>query len=87
MTGCPFQGVLERTLGLSDGAPSDSARREFPLMPVGQPCDMGHDNAGVPLLDPRLFDSPEFQRNPYPYYRILRNSIGSSMTPCTMRIG
>ena len=73
MTGCPFHGVLERTLGLSDGAPTDLARREFPLMPVGQPCDMGHDEDGVPLIDPRLFDSPEFQRNPYPYYRILRN--------------
>lgn len=68
--GCPFQAVLDRTLGLSDVG---GAQREFALMPLGQACDMGHDAEGIPLIDPRLFDSPEFQRNPYPYYRILRD--------------
>ena len=34
---------------------------------------MGHAPDGTPLIDPRLFDSAEFQRNPYPYYRILRD--------------
>jgi pulcherriminic acid synthase len=46
---------------------------DFPLMPVGQACEMGHDRDGVPLVDPRIFDSYEFARNPYPYYRILRD--------------
>jgi cytochrome P450 len=45
----------------------------FPLMPVGQAIDMGHAEDGTPLIDPRIFDSPEFFRNPYPYYRILRD--------------
>ncbi|NKB98195.1 MAG: cytochrome P450 [Pseudomonadales bacterium] len=45
----------------------------FPLMPVGEAVDMGHTADGVPLFDPRIFDSPEFFRNPYPYYRILRD--------------
>ena len=45
----------------------------FPLMPVGQAVDMGHDPSGKPLFDPRIMHSREFQRNPYPYYRILRD--------------
>ncbi len=45
----------------------------FPLMPVGQAVDMGHDATGKPLFDPRVFSSREFFRNPYPYYRILRD--------------
>lgn len=45
----------------------------FPLMPVGQAVDMGHDATGKPLFDPRILHSREFQRNPYPYYRILRD--------------
>ncbi len=49
------------------------ALREFPLMPYGEACDMGHAPDGTPLIDPRLFDSPEFFRNPYPYYRIMRD--------------
>jgi pulcherriminic acid synthase len=48
-------------------------RRRFPLMPLGQAVDMGHAPDGTPLFDPRIFDTPEFQRNPYPYYRILRD--------------
>ncbi len=49
------------------------APREFPLMPEGEAVDMGHAEDGTPLIDPRIFDSPEFFRNPYPYYRILRD--------------
>jgi len=45
----------------------------FPLMPVGEAVDMGHDAGGKPLFDPRIFSSREFFRNPYPYYRILRD--------------
>ena len=47
--------------------------KEFPLMPEGEAVDMGHAQDGTPLLDPRILDSPEFFRNPYPYYRILRD--------------
>ncbi len=47
--------------------------RDFPLMPVGEAVDMGHAPDGTPLIDPALFDSAEFKRNPYPYYRILRD--------------
>ena len=52
------------------GSPAD---RDFPLMPLGQAVDMGHGPDGTPLIDPRLFDTAEFQRNPYPYYRIMRD--------------
>ncbi len=34
---------------------------------------MGHADDGTPLIDPRIFDSSEFRRNPYPYYRIMRD--------------
>ena len=34
---------------------------------------MGHAPDGTPLIDPRIFDSGEFARNPYPYYRIMRD--------------
>ncbi|MFT7221039.1 MAG: cytochrome P450 [Candidatus Azotimanducaceae bacterium] len=50
-----------------------SARKEFPQMPEGQAVDMGHAADGTPLFDPRVLDSPEFFRNPYPYYKILRD--------------
>ena len=46
---------------------------EIPLMPLGQAWDMGHAADGRPLFDPRIFDTREFARNPYPYYRILRD--------------
>ena len=46
---------------------------KFPMMPEGQAVDMGRAEDGTPLIDPRIFDSPEFFRNPYPYYRILRD--------------
>ena len=42
-------------------------------MPVGEAFDMGRAADGTPLIDPLLFDSAEFKRNPYPYYRILRD--------------
>ena len=71
MSACPFRNVLDGSLGLDD-ALSDS-RVQFALMPLGEVCDMGTDANGVPLIDPRIFDSVEFQRNPYPYYRILRD--------------
>lgn len=47
--------------------------RDFPLMPIGTAYDMGRAADGTPLIDPRIFDSVEFGRNPYPYYRILRD--------------
>lgn len=68
---CPFQPVLEGALG--DIVTTSAGKREFPLMPIGQAVEMGHAADGTPLFDPRLFDSAEFQRNPYPYYRILRD--------------
>ncbi len=67
----PFDAAL-------DGFPKKigeggDAYRKFPNMPVGEAVDMGHDENGNPLFDPRIFDSGEFARNPYPYYRILRD--------------
>lgn len=62
------------TDGWDDGydmaAPADAG---IPLMPLGEAFDMGRAADGRPLIDPRLFDTPEFQRNPYPYYRIMRD--------------
>lgn len=69
---CPFRSVLNDALDL-DSALTNSARHEFPKMPIGEAFDMGTTADGTPLFDPRIFDSPEFQRNPYPYYRILRD--------------
>jgi len=57
----------------SEASSPQRAARDFPLMPEGQAVDMGHAADGTPLIDPRIFDSPEFFRNPYPYYRILRD--------------
>ena len=64
-------GIEEYIVELADVQESTSPR--FPLMPEGQAVDMGHTGDGAPLIDPRIFDSPEFFRNPYPYYRILRD--------------
>ncbi len=50
-----------------------ASQRRFAPMPVGQATDMGHADDGTPLLDPRILDAGEFFRNPYPYYRILRD--------------
>jgi pulcherriminic acid synthase len=75
MATCPFRSVLDRALDLDavPATPDPAARTDFPLMPVGQAVDMGHAPDGTPLFDPRIFDTPEFARNPYPYYRILRD--------------
>jgi len=56
-----------------EAAGSAGDRTGFPRMPEGEAVDMGHAEDGTPLIDPRIFDSPEFFRNPYPYYRILRD--------------
>jgi pulcherriminic acid synthase len=59
---------------LAGEAEADSgARRTFPLMPEGEAFDMGQAADGTPLFDPRILDTREFARNPYPYYRILRD--------------
>jgi cytochrome P450 len=70
-----FADVLDRALGVESvlGGEETGAKKDFPLMPYGEPCDMGHAPDGTPLIDPRIFDSYEFVRNPYPYYRILRD--------------
>jgi pulcherriminic acid synthase len=74
-TDTAFADVLNRAIDLevvlSDADPG--AKKDFPLMPYGQACDMGHAPDGTPLIDPRIFDSYEFVRNPYPYYRIMRD--------------
>jgi len=54
-----------------DAAPDGTV--DFPLMPVGTAYDMGTAPDGTPLFDARIIGSPEFTRNPYPYYRILRD--------------
>ena len=58
---------------LADTEADYSAKKEFPFMPEGEAVDMGHAEDGTPLFDPRILDSAEFYRNPYPYYRILRD--------------
>ncbi len=50
-----------------------SSKADIPLMPIGEAADMGQAPDGTPLFDPRVFDSYEFARNPYPYYKILRD--------------
>lgn len=64
---CPYLTTMARA------AASDETPATFPLMPLGEACDMGVAADGAPLIDPRLFDSAEFVRNPYPYYRIMRD--------------
>jgi pulcherriminic acid synthase len=70
-----FAEVLDRALDLDEalGGGASGAKKDFPLMPYGQACDMGTAPDGTPLIDPRIFDSYEFVRNPYPYYRIMRD--------------
>ncbi len=70
-----FRSVLAEAFDLVDRAGEDTGAppSAYPLMPLGQAVDMGHAPDGTPLLDPRIFDTPEFARNPYPYYRILRD--------------
>ncbi len=66
----PFDAALQDALDLDE---PHGAERRFPLMPLGEAVDMGRDPDGTPLVHPRIFDSAEFRRNPYPYYRILRD--------------
>lgn len=70
-TGCPF--ALDIFAEPEDRAEDTGAQFDFPLMPEGQAYDMGHAPDGTPLFDPRILQSAEFFRNPYPYYRILRD--------------
>jgi cytochrome P450 len=79
---CPFHQLVTESVGLPElvgireaagtGQPSRSTAEFLPL-PLGVAHDMGADVDGTPLVDPRIFDSAEFQRNPYPYYRLLRD--------------
>jgi len=71
----PLNAVLDEAIGLGATASAETsgARRKFPLMPIGEAADMGTAPDGTPLIDPRIFDSGEFGRNPYPYYRIMRD--------------
>ena len=76
ISACPFSsGAMRNAVGLETAAQGDDpgALKTFPLMPEGEAFDMGHAPDGTPLIDPRIFDSAEFFRNPYPYYRILRD--------------
>ena len=75
LSACPYRAVLDRAVGIDEHNPDHDpgARLEVPLQPLGTPYDMGHAPNGTPLFDPRIFDTAEFQRNPYPYYRILRD--------------
>ena len=66
----------ERSSAVDAHVPRAQARSNdhvFPLMPVGEAYDMGHAPDGTPLIDPRIFNSAEFFRNPYPYYKIMRD--------------
>ena len=65
-----FSAVFEDVLEVDSGG---GTQTKFPHMPIGQAVDMGHAADGTPLIDPRIFDSSEFARNPYPYYRIMRD--------------
>lgn len=67
----PIGAVLVEALA-ADG-PRPSLRESFPFQPVGRAVDMGVAPDGTPLFDPRVLDSAEFRRNPYPYYRLLRD--------------
>ena len=67
----PFDAAFDDFEFLESGGAK--AQKKFPHMPVGEAFNMGHSSDGTPLFDPRVFDSGEFARNPYPYYKILRD--------------
>ena len=71
MASTSIDNAMSETLGLNQTY--GGAQRKFPYMPVGEATDMGFDKNGIPLIDPRIFDSGEFGRNPYPYYKIMRD--------------
>ncbi len=63
--------AIDPALLAGEGDPG--AVKDFPLMPLGETVDMGTAPDGTPLIDPRIFFSEEFRRNPWPYYRIMRD--------------
>lgn len=65
-----FGAALAGTLATAN---PQEAKHAFPPMPLGEAVDMGQTPDGKPLFDPRIFDSAEYRRNPYPYLRILRD--------------
>lgn len=67
----PFRALLDALFDLESGG--SRARREYALMPIGEAVDMGHAPDGTPSIDSRIFDGGEFARNPYPYYRNVRD--------------
>ena len=71
MASTSIDNAMSETLGLNQTY--GGAQRKFPYMPVGEATDMGFDKNGIPHIDPRIFDSGEFRRNPYPYYKIMRD--------------
>ena len=71
MASTSIHNAMSETLGLDKTY--GGAQRKFPYMPVGEATDMGFDENGIPHIDPRIFDSGEFGRNPYPYYKIMRD--------------
>ena len=70
-----FADTLQRAIDPAalndDGNPGGTT--DFTLMPLGEAFDMGHAEDGTPLIDPRLFYTAEFRRNPWPYYRLMRD--------------
>ena len=71
MASTSIHNAMSETLGLN--RTYGGAQRKFPYMPLGEATDMGFDENRIPLIDPRIFDSGEFGRNPYPYYKIMRD--------------
>lgn len=69
----PFGAVRGAVLDDPSDSDASGARKKFTHQPIGEAVDMGHAVDGTPLIDPRIFDSSEFGRNPYPYYRIMRD--------------
>jgi len=71
----PFAEIMQRAIdpAVLAGEGDSGAKIEFPLMPLGEAVDMGRSDDSTPLIDPRIFLSAEFRRNPWPYYRILRD--------------
>src|SRR5262249_38105065 len=66
--------ALSEALDLDATSQADTtAFADFPLMPIGEAFDMGHADDGTPLFDARSMNSAEFQRNPHPYFPILRD--------------